>query len=67
MPGRNTIPRGGRSYVCVGSDEPLIGETVGPPIPHTEVKIISPETGRTVPVGVQGELGLEEDAGIETA
>jgi fatty-acyl-CoA synthase len=30
--------------------------TVGPPIPHTEVKIISPETGRTVPVGVQGEL-----------
>ncbi len=30
--------------------------TVGPPIPHTEVKIVSPETGRTVPVGVQGEL-----------
>ena len=30
--------------------------TVGPPIPHTEVKIVSPDTGRTVPVGVQGEL-----------
>jgi len=30
--------------------------TVGPPIPHTEVKIVSPETGRMVPVGEQGEL-----------
>ncbi|MBN2071113.1 MAG: AMP-binding protein [Candidatus Krumholzibacteriota bacterium] len=30
--------------------------TVGPPIPHTEVKIISPETGRIVPLGDQGEL-----------
>jgi len=30
--------------------------TVGPPIPHTEVKIVDPETGRIVPVGEQGEL-----------
>lgn len=30
--------------------------TVGPPIPHTEVKIISPETGLIVPIGEQGEL-----------
>ena len=30
--------------------------TVGPPIPHTEVKIVNPETGHTVPVGEQGEL-----------
>ena len=30
--------------------------TVGPPIPHTEVKIVNPETGHTVSVGVQGEL-----------
>ncbi len=30
--------------------------TVGPPIPHTEVKIVNPETGRIVPVGEQGEL-----------
>jgi fatty-acyl-CoA synthase len=31
-------------------------ETVGPPIPHTEVKIISPETGKIVSVEEQGEL-----------
>ncbi|MDZ7860535.1 MAG: AMP-binding protein [Candidatus Krumholzibacteriota bacterium] len=31
-------------------------ETVGPPIPHTEVKIVSPETGKIVAVGEQGEL-----------
>ncbi len=30
--------------------------TVGPPIPHTEVKIVDPETGHIVPVGEQGEL-----------
>jgi fatty-acyl-CoA synthase len=30
--------------------------TVGPPIPHTEVKIMSPETGRIVKIGEQGEL-----------
>jgi fatty-acyl-CoA synthase len=30
--------------------------TVGPPIPHTEVKIVNPETGHIVPVGEQGEL-----------
>jgi fatty-acyl-CoA synthase len=30
--------------------------TVGPPIPHTEVKIVSPENGRIVAVGEQGEL-----------
>lgn len=31
-------------------------ETVGPPIPHTEIKIISPETGKIAPAGEQGEL-----------
>ena len=30
--------------------------TVGPPIPHTEVKIVNPETGHIVPVGEQGEF-----------
>jgi fatty-acyl-CoA synthase len=30
--------------------------TVGPPIPHTEVKIVNPETGHIAPVGEQGEL-----------
>ncbi|MCK4350900.1 MAG: AMP-binding protein [Candidatus Krumholzibacteria bacterium] len=30
--------------------------TVGPPIPHTEVKIVNPETGHIIPVGEQGEL-----------
>ncbi|UCF07014.1 MAG: AMP-binding protein [bacterium] len=30
--------------------------TVGPPIPHTEVKIVNPETGQIVPIGEQGEL-----------
>ena len=32
------------------------GTTVGPPLPHTEVRIVSPETGETVPVGERGEL-----------
>ncbi len=31
-------------------------ETVGPPIPHTEIKIVDPETGKIAPVGEQGEL-----------
>ncbi|WP_116368809.1 AMP-binding protein [Parahaliea mediterranea] len=30
--------------------------TVGPPMPHTEAKIIDPETGETVPVGTLGEF-----------
>lgn len=30
--------------------------TIGPPMPHMEVKIIDPETGETVPVGAVGEL-----------
>ena len=30
--------------------------TVGPPMPHTEVKIVDPETGHIVPIGEQGEL-----------
>ncbi|MEM9406652.1 MAG: AMP-binding protein [Acidobacteriota bacterium] len=32
------------------------GLTVGPPIAHTEVKIVDPATLETVPVGEQGEL-----------
>ena len=31
-------------------------ETVGPPIPHTELKVVDPATGSTVPIGVQGEI-----------
>jgi len=31
-------------------------ETVGPPIPHTELKVVDPATGVTVPVGEQGEI-----------
>jgi fatty-acyl-CoA synthase len=30
--------------------------TVGPPLPHTEVKIVDPETGVIVPMGQEGEL-----------
>jgi len=30
--------------------------TVGPPMPHTEAKIVDPETGDTVPVGTLGEF-----------
>ncbi len=30
--------------------------TVGPPIPHTEVKIVRPDTGAIAPIGEQGEL-----------
>ncbi len=32
------------------------GSTVGPPIPHTEIRIVDPETLETVAVGEQGEL-----------
>lgn len=32
------------------------GTTVGPPLPHTEVRIVSPATSETVPVGERGEL-----------
>lgn len=31
-------------------------QTVGRPLPNTEVKVVSLETGETLPVGVQGEL-----------
>ncbi len=31
-------------------------ETLGPPLPQVEMKIIDPETGETTPVGVPGEL-----------
>ncbi len=30
--------------------------TVGRPLPHTEVKIVNPETGRMIPLGEQGEF-----------
>lgn len=30
--------------------------TVGPPLPHTEVKIVDPGAGKIVPMGTQGEL-----------
>ena len=31
-------------------------ETVGPAIPHTELKVVDPATGKTVPIGEQGEI-----------
>ena len=31
-------------------------ETVGPAMPHTELKVVDPATGKTVPVGEQGEI-----------
>ncbi len=34
----------------------LKAATVGIPLPHTEVKIINPETGTLVPIGERGEL-----------
>ena len=40
------------------SDDPidLRVTTVGKALPHTEVKIVDPESGATVPIGEQGEL-----------
>lgn len=40
------------------NDDPfeLKAATVGKPLPHTEVKIINPQTGEVVPVGERGEL-----------
>ena len=32
------------------------GLTVGPPLPHTEIRIVDPTTLETVPIGEQGEL-----------
>lgn len=32
------------------------GQTIGPPIAHTEIKIVDPESLETVPIGAQGEL-----------
>jgi fatty-acyl-CoA synthase len=32
------------------------GQTVGKPLPHTEIRIVDPETLETVPVGTSGEL-----------
>ncbi|MFV0524899.1 MAG: AMP-binding protein [Acidimicrobiales bacterium] len=32
------------------------GGTVGPPLPHTELRVVDPDTLETVPVGQQGEL-----------
>ena len=31
-------------------------ETVGPALPHTEIKVVDPATGATVPIGGQGEI-----------
>jgi fatty-acyl-CoA synthase len=32
------------------------GQTVGPPLEHTEIRIVDPGTSKTVPVGTSGEL-----------
>ena len=31
-------------------------ETIGPPLPNVEIKIVDPDTGQTVPIGENGEI-----------
>ncbi len=44
------------TYTRIGDDLRLRVETVGRALPHLEVKVIEPATGRTVSPGVQGEV-----------
>ena len=44
------------TYTRIGDDIRLRVETVGRALPHLEVKIIDPNTGETLPPGVQGEV-----------
>jgi len=44
------------TYTRIGDDFRLRVETVGRALPYIEVKVIEPETGRTLPPGSQGEV-----------
>jgi fatty-acyl-CoA synthase len=44
------------THTRLDDPEPQRAETVGRPLPHTEVKIVSPETGTTLPPGEVGEI-----------
>jgi len=44
------------TYTRIGDDLRLRVETVGRALPHIEVKIIDPETGKKIPTGAQGEV-----------
>ncbi len=44
------------TYTRTGDDFRLRVETVGRALPHIEVKVIDPETGRRLPAGSQGEV-----------
>ena len=44
------------TYTRIGDDIRLRVETVGRALPHLEVKVIDPNTGETLPPGVQGEV-----------
>lgn len=44
------------TYTRIGDDFRLRVETVGRALPHIEVKIVDPETGESLPPGVQGEV-----------
>ena len=44
------------TYTRIDDDFRLRVETVGRALPHIDVKVIDPETGRTLPAGSQGEV-----------
>lgn len=44
------------THTLPGDRHPGWDESVGRPLPHTEVKIIDPATGQTVPIGRPGEI-----------
>lgn len=44
------------TYTRIGDDLRLRVETVGRALPHIDVKIIDPETGKKIPTGSQGEV-----------
>jgi fatty-acyl-CoA synthase len=44
------------TYTRIGDEIRLRVETVGRALPHLEVKVIDPNTGETLPPGVQGEV-----------
>lgn len=44
------------THTAVRDPNPLWVETVGRPLPHTEIKIADPATGEVVPVGTSGEI-----------
>ncbi|MDP3747389.1 MAG: AMP-binding protein [Phenylobacterium sp.] len=44
------------THTAVRDPNPAWFETVGRPLPHTEVKIVDPATGDIAPIGVSGEI-----------